>query len=165
MKKIIFIIGCLIVGFSIYKKNDEIIIPNDAIRVRIIANSNNVEDIRDKIRIKDEIKKDLYHIVSDADNSANARKSIISNINKIKKIVSLKTDNFTINYGKNYFPKKVYRGIIYNEGMYDSLTITLGKGLGENWWCVLYPPLCLIKENNITSDVEYRSFVYDLLKN
>ena len=65
----------------------------------------------------------------------------------------------------NYFPKKSYRGILYPEGEYESLIITLGKGLGENWWCVLYPPLCLIEDNDTTSDSEYRSFILDILNN
>ena len=84
-------------------------------------------------------------------------------IKDIDKLVSSKTDDYQLNYGRNYFPKKVYKGVIYEEGEYDSLVITLGKGLGENWWCVLYPPLCLIDDNNTTSDVEYRSLVMDLI--
>lgn len=165
MKKGLLILICFIIGLCIYKKEDEIVIPSDAIRVRIIANSNNIQDINQKLKLKNEIKKDLYDFVRNAKNSLDASNNIQNNLNTIKKIISQKTNDFTINYGKNYFPKKVYRGIIYSEGMYNSLTITLGKGHGENWWCVLYPPLCLINENNTTNDVEYRSYVYDLLKN
>ena len=138
-------------------------IPNDSIRVRIIANSNSILDIEEKQKLKHEIKNDLYDLVKEANNSEEASKNIELNINKIHDIVSQKTSDFTINYGNNYFPKKSYKGIIYDEGVYKSLVITLGKGLGDNWWCVLYPPLCMIDEN--ATDVEYRSFVYDLLKN
>ena len=77
--------------------------------------------------------------------------------------MSNKTGDYSIKYGMNYFPKKVYKGVVYPSGNYESLVITLGSGLGDNWWCVLYPPLCLINDNQTTNDVEYRSFVYDLI--
>ena len=165
MKKLIFLSISIIVGILINYKNDEIVIPSDAIRVRIVANSNNIKDLYEKKKLKDEIKNDLYSLVKDAKNSDSASLMISDNIDKIEKIIENKTSDFSISYGKNYFPRKIYRGIVYDAGEYNSLVITLGKGMGENWWCVLYPPLCLIDENEITSDVEYRSYILDLLHN
>ncbi len=60
----------------------------------------------------------------------------------------------------NHFPEKEYKGVIYEEGDYQSLVVTLGSGSGKNWWCVLFPPLCLL-ENNDMEEVEYRSFIAD----
>ena len=165
MKKIVFLTISVVIGILVYQKNDEIIIPSDSIRVRIIANSNNIEDLYKKKKIKEEIKKDLYDLVKNVSNSEDASKSIENNLDKINNLVSSKTNDFNITYGMNYFPKKTYKGVLYNAGNYNSLVITLGKGLGENWWCVLYPPLCMIDENETTSDVEYRSFVLDMLRN
>ena len=88
------------------------------------------------------------------------------NINEIDKTVEniLLNENFkkghNINYGYNYFPKKNYKGVIYEEGYYESLVVQLGEGKGENWWCVLYPPLCLIEEDNL----EYKSLVKEILE-
>ena len=48
-----------------------------------------------------------------------------------------------INYGKNYFPEKNYKGITYEAGEYESLVISLGEAEGNNWWCVMYPALCI----------------------
>ena len=164
MKKIIVLVICLIIGIIIYNKENEIIIPSDAIRVRIIANSNSIEDLYQKKKLKDSIKNDLYEIVKEAKSSNEANESINNNIDKIKAIVSSKTNDFKIDYGINYFPEKIYKGVIYPEGDYHSLVITLGSGLGDNWWCVLYPPLCLIEDNASTSNVEYHSLIRDLLK-
>ena len=50
----------------------------------------------------------------------------------------------------------------YKEGEYNSLVITLGNGLGDNWWCVLFPPLCLL-EGEESTEVEYHSYVVDTL--
>ena len=60
MKKIIVILISLVIGLLVYNKNDEIIIPSDAIRIRIIANSNSIKDLYEKKKLKDDIKDDLY---------------------------------------------------------------------------------------------------------
>ena len=70
--------------------------------------------------------------------------------------------SYKVNYGINYFPEKNYKGVIYEEGYYESLVVTLGSGNGENWWCVLFPPLCLLEAEEST-EVEYTSFVKELL--
>ena len=70
---------------------------------------------------------------------------------------------YDISYGDNFFPSKTYKGIKYPAGYYNSLVITLGQGLGENFWCVMYPPLCLIDENKNSTDIEYKSYVKDVL--
>ena len=165
MKKIILIIICFIIGFLIYQKEDVIIIPSDAIRIRIIANSNNIKDLYEKEKLKESLEEEIYDFIKNSQNVMEAREDIRNNLDEIKKIISNRTQDFTINYGKNYFPRKIYKGIIYQEGEYESLVITLGKGLGDNWWCVLYPPLCLLKESDNTNDVEYRSLVYDVINN
>ena len=156
---------CLLIGILVYKKNDEIVIPSDAIRFRIIANSNDIKDLYEKKKIKSEIEGDIYNLVSNVNDVLEARMVVKSNLEKIKELIKSKTSDFDINYGFNYFPRKVYKGVIYPEGEYESLVITLGKGLGDNWWCVLYPPLCLINDNNTTGDISYHSLVLDMLNN
>ena len=65
----------------------------------------------------------------------------------------------------NYFPKKVYKGVTYEAGNYESLVITLGDGLGKNWWWVMFPPLCLLEaeETEETTEVEYKFFIKELI--
>ena len=70
---------------------------------------------------------------------------------------------YKINFGYNYFPEKIYRGVTYDEGYYESLLITLGEGKGDNWWCVLFPPLCLLEAEESTA-VEYTTLVGEILK-
>ena len=52
---------------------------------------------------------------------------------------------------------------MYEEGDYESVVITLGNGEGSNFWCVLFPPLCLLDENDTTEDVDYKFFVKELI--
>ncbi|MEI3507940.1 MAG: stage II sporulation protein R [Bacilli bacterium] len=70
--------------------------------------------------------------------------------------------NYQVNFGSNYFPEKEYKGVKYEEGYYEFLLVTLGEGKGDNWWCVLFPPLCLIEADEST-DVEYKSIVKELI--
>ena len=72
--------------------------------------------------------------------------------------------DFKVIYGENYFPNKVYKGVIYDAGEYESLVVYIGKSKGDNWWCVLFPPLCLLEASESeTGEVQYRSLVKDIL--
>ena len=67
-------------------------------------------------------------------------------------------------YGNSYFTDKFYKGVSYKNGIYESLLITIGDGNGDNWWCVLFPPLCLLDvEENEMDDVEYQFFIKNLI--
>ena len=70
--------------------------------------------------------------------------------------------NYDINFGYNYFPKKEFKGVEYKEGMYESLVVTLGNGEGNNWWCVLFPPICMIEAEEST-DVEYTTMIKEIM--
>ena len=73
------------------------------------------------------------------------------------------TNDFEISLGKNYFPEKVYNGVTYKSGYYDSLVITLGNGTGKNFWCVMYPPLCLI-DSKESQNVNYKFLLKEVLE-
>ena len=166
MKKIIilFIPIVIYIFISAYleKKN---IIPKSAIRIRVLANSNLEADQKLKIKVKDNLEPFLYKILINDKNPDEAKLTIMNNMDNIKKNIEHTLNNqdtYSVNFGKNYFPKKEYKGITYDEGYYDSLLITLGDGLGDNWWCVLFPPLCLL-EGKEYSDVEYTTYVSEIL--
>ena len=164
MKKIIIILFILVVSLLLFKKDTEILIPNEAIRFRIIANSNTLKDQQEKLIIKDNIEKEVYNLIKDAKNTTEVRAKIKSNMPQIEDIVKKYDTPFKINYGYNYFPTKNYKGVLYEAGNYESLVITLGEGLGNNFWCVLFPPLCLLdNEEADTGEVEYQFLVKKLL--
>ena len=143
-------------------------IPKEAIRVRVIANSNDSYDQKIKSNVKNIVTNDMFKLVSDAETLDGARDIIKNNIpslsadiNKYLKNVNYNYD-YNINYGYNYFPQKKYKGVTYDEGMYESLVITLGNGKGDNWWCVLFPPICMIEAEE-TNSVEYTTFIKDIM--
>lgn len=171
MKKIIIILLVLTTIFFISnEENKEIIIPKDSIRFRVIANSNSDKDQKHKKLVAKNLGEDVTNILKTTNSLENSRLTLKNNINNFKEDIenTLKSNNideeYTINYGKNYFPKKTYKGVTYKEGEYESLVVKLGNGQGENFWCVLFPPLCLLEgEEEETSDIEYKSFVKEVI--
>ena len=162
---IVVIVLYIIIGHFVSAKYT---IPKEAIRVRVIANSNDKYDQDIKMNVKNIVENDMYKIMNDVDNVDSARDKINDNIpilsNDINKYLN-KVDynkNVDINFGYNYFPKKEYKGVEYKEGMYESLVVTLGKGEGDNWWCVLFPPICMIEAEEST-DVEYTTMVKEMM--
>ena len=171
MKKSIVLLMIIFVFYMFVSKSvvKGLTIPNDALRIRIIPNSNSEFDQSVKRSIRDKLEITMFDLLKDAKSSEEASEIIKNNLNLVDKDVKkVLSDNnydldYKINYGYNYFPEKEYKGIKYDEGYYESLLVTLGKGEGDNWWCVLFPPLCLI-EGEEDSKVEYKSMVEEILK-
>lgn len=149
---------------TIFKEpTPDVIIPSNAIRFRVIANSDSIQDQNKKLLIKEDIENKVYDLISDAKNVDEVRNLIEKNMNDIEKVVESYNIPYDISYGNNYFPTKNYKGVLYKAGNYESLVITLGKGMGSNFWCVLFPPLCLLdSKSSDVSDVEYQLYVKKL---
>lgn len=131
------------------------VIPDEAIRLRILANSDSDEDQAIKRMVRDEVNKYINELVKDIDNIEEARTTIDNQIPKIEEIVetTLKEQNvlhsFTVEYSSNVtFPMKIYDNFVYPAGEYEAVLISIGESKGSNWWCVLFPPLCFIDFSN-----------------
>ena len=173
MKKTILVLGLILATYMIIgvKAEELVEIPDNAIRIRVIGNSDSEYDQEKKQEIRKEVQLYMQNLLKDAKNIEEARTIINDNLNNINKnIDSYLTqidydENYTINFGLNYFPEKEYKGIKYKEGLYESLLITLGEGKGKNWWCVLFPPICLLEaEETETNEIEYKSFVKEIIE-
>lgn len=165
MKKLIVFLFIIVVAAVIYNEKENILIPDNAIRFRVIANSDNKEDQELKLEIKNDVEKELYKIIADAKNINEARALINANLDKVDNILKEYDVSYDISFGNNYFPEKIYKGITYKAGDYESLVITVGEGLGKNWWCVLFPPLCLLDENNSLDNVSYELYAKKIINN
>ncbi len=163
MKKVLFIL-LIIITLSTYmiveQKNN---IDDGMIRFRIIPNSNSKDDQEIKEIIKEDLEKNFFYKFENSKSEAETDVLIKENMSEINKIINKYNIEYNIKYGYNYFPKKTYNGKEYNEGNYKSLVIYLGKSKGNNWWCIMYPPLCLLDNNNQNNDnIEYKSYIKEL---
>ncbi|MCP8967938.1 stage II sporulation protein R [Ectobacillus ponti] len=126
-------------------------IPNEAIRLRILANSDSEQDQALKRKVRDRVKAQIDTWVQDLKSFEDARRVIQSRLPEIEQTVAavLKEEGskqgFKVEFGKHVkFPTKVYGNFIYPAGEYEAVLVTLGEGAGANWWCVLFPPLCFL---------------------
>ncbi len=164
MKKIIISLFIVTILVLVNKNDTKVLIPDNAIRFRIIANSNSIEDQKEKIEIRNELEPIISDILNNSDSKEETKNEIDLNMNEINNVINKYNSNYDINYGLNYFPEKNYKGVTYKAGNYESLVVTLGDGLGDNWWCVLFPPLCLLEANETDyDDITYTSYLQELL--
>ncbi|WP_174614949.1 stage II sporulation protein R [Virgibacillus ihumii] len=171
MKKFVF--GAIIIFIILFSmpikslsednssKLDVKVIPDEAIRLRILANSDSPADQALKRMVRDEVSDVISKWVKDITDIDEARRMIEARIPEVKQIVGdvLKKENkqsgYDVKYGKNIsFPAKLYGNYMYPAGKYEAVLITLGEGKGANWWCVLFPPLCFLDFSNGTSVAE-----------
>ena len=154
----------------------------DAIRLRILANSDSIKDQMLKRDIRDEVNATITDWVLHIDSMDEAKDVIEANLEEIEAIVAKKLANnginqaFNVEFNRVQFPTKLYGHLVYPAGEYDAVLITLGSGNGENWWCVLFPPLCFLDFSNgdaieheedleaveVENEVEVKFFVFEI---
>lgn len=129
---------------------DSAAIPQQAIRLRILANSDSAVDQAMKRRIRDAIVSAMNGWAEGPQTIEQARSTLNDNMGEIERIVGEQLQSrgfqygFKAELGEVAFPTKLYGDRVYPAGNYEALLITLGQGEGQNWWCVLFPPLCFI---------------------
>lgn len=154
----------IIISLLIIPKKEE------AIRIRVIASSNSLYDQNVKMDVKDNVMSYLSDLLKESTNVKESRKIINNNLtnisNKVSNILEKYGETYDINYGNNFFPKKTYNNLSYDEGYYESLVIKIGEGKGDNWWCFIFPPFCFVdtKPTN-TKKVEYKSYFKEIISN
>ena len=169
MRKLIIFLITITLIFSFSKTaSGERLIPDEAIRLRVISNSNSQYDQQIKMKVKDELQTEMYLLLKDTRNIDEARNIIKSNLGHFDNGIKDTLDKekyplgYSLDFGEHYFPSKKYKGIEYEKGYYESLLVKLGKAEGDNWWCVLFPPLCLL-EGHESTEVEYKFFVKEII--
>ncbi|AOH57208.1 stage II sporulation protein R [Peribacillus muralis] len=158
---LILTIGTIV---SIYMPKAEVagaeetkVIPDEAIRLRILANSDEEKDQAVKRLIRDEVNKDITKWVQELTSLDEARDVITAHLPDIQaKAEAVVKENgleqsVKVDFGQAEFPTKLYGQYLYPAGEYEAVIITLGEGEGANWWCVLFPPLCFLDFSNGTA--------------
>lgn len=155
MKKFI---SALCIGFFIAAamvcsvQKTEASLTNGIIRLHVRANSDSTEDQQLKLKVRDRILSDAAYLFENQTSIDDAEKIINENIELITAAAEdeIRKSGYqysvSVRYGKNDFPEKVYKNITMPAGTYEALIVEIGSGKGQNWWCVLFPPLCFVDE-------------------
>ena len=155
---------CSAYCFSKYTSSD---LSSNLLRLHVVANSNSVEDQNLKLKVRDSI---INYINSISINSS-SKKDMIQKLSNHKNDIVRIANEIIAENGYNYnvgveiinsnFPTKNYGSIYLPNGNYDALNINIGSAQGQNWWCVLFPPLCFVD----TSSPTFSDESYELLQN
>ena len=168
----IFLLMLIILVNSI-SYSEEVIsdISKNILRLHVIANSNNSEDQNVKFKVRDKVLEYMTDISKDCTSKTEAIKILEDNLDNIEDIVikTLRQNNFNYNVkleiGNFDFPTKVYGDISLPSGYYDALRIIIGEGKGENWWCVMFPPLCFVDVSSGIVPDESKGLLEDNISN
>ena len=153
--KTVFLTGITLVllfGTYMYSVMAQKSISEKVIRLHVIADSDSRRDQEIKLRVRDEILNSIGREISDAENRDEALKILEGKLSEIE----CASENVIKSEGLNYpvrakltkeiFPEKSYGVFCFPAGSYTALKVSIGKAEGKNWWCVMFPPLCLTEE-------------------
>jgi stage II sporulation protein R len=156
IRQLVLIVFAIIVLISCWESNRNNIaladsaIPEQSIRLRILANSDSIEDQVMKRLVRDAVIAQMNTWVKEPDGIERARLVVLEQLPALEALVKreLAVHGYyyavRVELGKVPFPTKMYGNRVYPAGDYEALRITLGRGEGQNWWCVLFPPLCFV---------------------
>lgn len=175
MKKIValvcclaVVIGCVVLGVSFQKeeKTEEAFL-----RVHIRANSNSEVDQAVKLKVKTAVVDFLTPKITEGTTFEKAYEILSENLDAIEEVADTVLKENGFDYVSNaklcdeYFPTRSYGEYTLESGFYDALIIELGSASGNNWWCVVYPPLCFIgSEGSNVSNIRYKSKLVEIIK-
>ena len=121
----------------------------DTVRLHILANSDSDEDQRLKLKLRDAILTEFSDSLSDFDDADTAREMLMSALPEIESFSETKMIEYGYSYPvsvtltEEWYETREYEEFTLPKGYYSSLRVIIGDGEGKNWWCVMFPPLCL----------------------
>ncbi len=148
------------------------------IRLHVIANSNSDFDQKLKLKVRNKIMTELEGL-GQYESIEETRAAIESQLDDLTtaadKVIRENGCNYkaSAELGVHWIPEKNYGNVHFPAGNYEALVITLGRGEGENWWCVLFPPLCLVTEQEADEaaasqaaggQVQLKSWLFEILE-
>lgn len=137
-------------------------IEQGVVRFHIRANSDSKKDQAEKLLVRDQVVSYLKPYMEHAKTKEEAEKILISRKKNIAKVAetTLKKNgrdlSVKVYMTREEFPKKDYGSYVFPQGTYDALRIDLGNAEGHNWWCVMFPDLCITKESEAAKDKKTR---------
>lgn len=124
-------------------------IRENVLRLHILANSDSEEDQTLKLKVRDRVLEETEELFYQADNLAAAKQSARQNLEEIRLAAEEEVERQGYDYPVKaevvnmFFDTRVYEEFTLPAGHYDAVRITIGEAAGHNWWCMLYPSVCL----------------------
>ena len=145
-----FILVCATFALSIYSASEyhSHKYAENILRFHVIANSNTAQDQALKLKVRDAVGCKISELANQSKSAEETAEIVAEHSDEIIETARRCIENegyeygVSIEIGEFYFPTKHYSEVSLPAGDYEAVRIIIGEGLGENWWCVLFPPLC-----------------------
>lgn len=115
------------------------------VRLHVIAASDEPEEQELKLRVRDGVLEHLAPVLDNADSAESARELLSADLDGVRRAAETYAEGrpVRVEFGQEYYPTRDYGSFVLPAGRYQSLRVTIGQGQGHNWWCVVFPPLCV----------------------
>ena len=171
MKKIVFAVVALVALVAVIVAVPSKKTNADFLRIHIRADSNDTADQNVKYEVKNAVVNFLTPYLTNATSKQKAMSIVKSHLKDIEAVCDKVLQANGFNYTSHaklkaeQFPDRAYGDVTLSAGVYDALIIELGSGSGNNWWCVVYPPLCFVGgESNGTNQIVYKSKLQEIIE-
>lgn len=154
-----FVFSLLLSSFGAFAQDCREI-RDSSLRLHILANSDSQEDQALKLKVRDRVLAQCGGLFSGTQNAGDAKKLAQAHLDEIvecaEKVLRENgcDDSVQAQVVNMHFETRVYEGFAMPAGNYDAVRITIGEAEGHNWWCVLFPPLCLPAAESTSQDKE-----------
>lgn len=136
---------CIACLWGLWAQRTHKSISDQMIRLHVLAVSDSEEEQAVKLEVRDAVLEELRPALADCQGKADATETLNATLKSVEAAAKSKAGNrdVTVTLSEEYYPTRVYDGFSLPAGQYTSLRVVLGEGQGHNWWCVVYPPLCV----------------------
>jgi len=157
LKRLLFsflIITLLVFGGSYLLSLKDQPLADDVLRLHVIANSDDPQDQAVKLEVKDHIVEMMRRDFSEVNSAGEARRLAWQERADIQaeaeSVLAARGYDYPVEVyiGEFEFPAKSYGNVVLPQGEYQAVRVILGEGQGKNWWCVLFPPLCMVSSSD-----------------
>ena len=136
---------CLTLCLGAWAQGRQQELSSSLVRLHVIAASDEPEEQELKLRVRDSVLEYLTPLLDGSESSEDAQSVISKNLGSIQQAASRCAEGrrVRVTLGSEYYPTREYESFTLPAGQYRSLRVILGEGKGHNWWCVVFPPLCV----------------------
>ena len=161
MKKILVLCVCICFIFivlGVLPIHGEAQIYDSVLRLHVVANSDSEEDQALKLKVRDRVISAVNDAQKECSDIGEARIAVEAQLEDIAEAaadeIALQGYDYSVEVrlGEEEYPTKNYASLCFPSGKYLSLQVRIGDAAGQNWWCVLFPPLCLDAATSANED-------------
>ena len=169
MLAILYSLIFLVLLFCFYAEKVNQDLSDSMIRLHIVANSNSDADQALKYRVRDAVITYMTERMDSLQTKETAGAYVNDHIGELETVANavIAREGYSnlarVSFGKYPFPTKRYENVILPAGFYDAVKVEIGQAEGENWWCVMFPPLCFVDDTKGEMNEEYMDVLKDEL--